>query len=184
MSRHFDEAEGLSEEPLDATEGYVLNHTMLRIKSPRRSLKFYTEVLGMTLVKRLDFPDMEFSLYFLATLDESQLQDWSDDQPRRLVQTFRRRGMLELTHNWGDEDDDSVSYHSGNDEPKGFGHIGISVPDLDAACQRFDDLGVEFIKRPDEGNMKGIAFIKDPDGYWIEVVTAEQIPEDLEEHLG
>ncbi len=184
MSRHFDEADGLSDESLESTQGYALNHTMLRIKSPEQSLQFYSEVLGMTLVKRLDFPDMEFSLYFLTTLDDEELDEWSSDDDRRLVETFRRRGMLELTHNWGDESDDSVSYHSGNDDPKGFGHIGISVPDLGAACERFDDLGVEFVKRPDDGNMKGIAFIKDPDGYWIEVVAPGRLPEALEEHLG
>jgi len=45
------------------------------------------------------------------------------------------------------------------------------VPDVYAACERFDELGVEYVKRPDEGNMKGLAFIKDPDGYWIEILS-------------
>lgn len=183
MTRHFEDADGLSDDSRDATSGYQLNHTMLRIQDPDQSLQFYTEVLGMTLVKRLDFPDMEFSLYFLTTLADDELDDWSTDDDRRMVQTFRRKGMLELTHNWGDEDDDSVDFHSGNDEPKGFGHIGIHVPDLDEACQRFDDLGVDFIKRPDEGNMQGLAFITDPDGYWVEVVDAESLPGAIDEHL-
>lgn len=80
--------------------------------------------------------------------------------------------MLELTHNWGSEDGEWAA-HNGNKDPKGFGHIGIEVPDVAAACQRFTELGVEFQKEPDTGSMKGLAFIKDPDGYWIEVLNAK-----------
>jgi lactoylglutathione lyase len=47
------------------------------------------------------------------------------------------------------------------------------VPDVDAACGRFETLGVDFVKRPNDGQMKGIAFIKDPDGYWIEILSAQ-----------
>ncbi len=47
------------------------------------------------------------------------------------------------------------------------------MPDVYAACERFDKLGVEYVKRPDDGNMKGLAFIKDPDGYWIEILAAK-----------
>jgi len=83
--------------------------------------------------------------------------------------------MLELTHNWGTEDDADFSYHDGNAEPQGFGHIGITVPDVYAAAERFEKLGVDFIKRPDDGKMKGLAFIKDPDGYWIEILQADMM---------
>ena len=80
---------------------------------------------------------------------------------------------MELTHNWGTENDENFSHHDGNSDPRGFGHIGITVPDVYEACLRFETKGVEFQKKPDDGNMKGLAFIKDPDGYWIEVLSAE-----------
>ena len=171
MSRHFEQADGLCENRDPATEGFVFNQTMLRIKSPEKTLDFYTRVMGMTLVKKLDFPEMKFSLYFLAAIDSHALSDWSTDSKERTMQTFGRPAMLELTHNWGTEDDADFSYHNGNDEPKGFGHIGFAVPDLTSACERFESLGVSFVKRPQDGKMHNIAFIRDPDGYWIELFT-------------
>jgi lactoylglutathione lyase len=177
MSRHFEQARGLAEERDPATHEFVFNQTMLRIKEPERALIFYTAVLGMTLIKRLDFDEMKFTLYFLACVPPEQLGDWSCDDNKRIVQTFSRPAMLELTHNWGDENVSSLSYHSGNEEPKGFGHIGFAVPNLDDACQRFESLGVVFKKKPNEGGMHGIAFIKDPDGYWIEIFTPERLPD-------
>ncbi|QPG04632.1 lactoylglutathione lyase [Salinimonas marina] len=180
MSRHFDSAEGLCEDRDPATHGFVFNQTMLRIADPERSLDFYTRVMGMTLLKRLDFEQMEFSLYFLTAGDD--FSDISDEDARRTQQTFGRPAMLELTHNWNDTAE-NTRYHNGNSEPKGFGHIGFHVPDLEQACARFDKLDVPFQKRPDDGSMKGIAFIKDPDDYWIEIFDATRVNEVCKPHL-
>lgn len=149
------------------TRDFVMNQTMLRIKDPARSVPFYEEVLGMTLLDRFDFPDMEFSLYFLGYPGS----DIPEDRGERTKWIFEQPALLELTHNHGTENQDNFAYHNGNDEPQGFGHIGISVPDVYAACERFDTLGLEYVKRPDDGKMKGLAFIKDPDGYWIEILS-------------
>lgn len=154
-----------------ATNGFTFNHTMLRVKDPVKSLRFYTGVLGMTLLAIKKFPEMGFDLYFLAKLtdDERQNLPAGDDLA---IYTFRQRGILELTHNYGTENKDDFSYHDGNAEPQGFGHICFSVPDLQAAVSWFDANEVEFKKRPEDGSMKNIAFIKDVDGYWIEIVEA------------
>ncbi|WP_166264059.1 lactoylglutathione lyase [Marinobacter caseinilyticus] len=170
MHRHFEEAPGLHDESVPETEGYVFNQTMMRIKDPEKSLDFYTRIMGMRLVRKLDFPEMQFTLYFLAYLDDRQAATVPSDEAHRTTFTFAREAMLELTHNWGTETQDDFSYHNGNDQPQGFGHIGVAVPDVYQAAERFEGLGVEFVKRPDDGKMKGLAFIKDPDGYWIEIL--------------
>ena len=172
MSRHFDAAPGLCEQPDPQTQQFVFNQTMLRIKDPERTLDFYTRVLGMRLLRKLEFPAMEFTLYFLAIVPDKQAGDVPADDAERTCWTFGREAVLELTHNWGTEADPGFRIHNGNEEPKGFGHIGFAVPDVYAACERFDTLGVEFVKRPDDGKMKGLAFIRDPDGYWIEIFEA------------
>lgn len=170
-SRHLENAPGLCEKNDAATRDYVFNHTMLRIKDPERTLDFYTRVLGMRLLRKLDFPEMTFSLFFLGFMDDATANTLKDDTGARTAWTFSHSGILELTHNWGTEKDDTY-YHNGNDEPRGFGHIAVTVPDVYAACERFEKLGVDFVKKPNDGKMKGIAFIKDPDGYWVEIVQA------------
>ena len=150
------------------TQGYVFNHTMLRIKDPRASLDFYSNVLGMTLIRRLDFDQYKFSLFFLAYVPTGTVIP--EDGEANAKYTFGREAVLELTHNWGTETEETTPYHNGNAEPRGFGHICVSVPDIKTACARFETLGVSFQKRLGEGGMKNIAFIKDPDNYWIEIV--------------
>lgn len=78
--------------------------------------------------------------------------------------------MLELTYNHGTETISDYHYHNGNSEPRGFGHICITVPNLYVACERMLSLGVPFQKKPEEGRMKYVAFIRDPDDYWIEIM--------------
>ena len=154
-----------------ATAGYVMNQTMLRVRDPEVSVAFYRDMLGMTLLDRYDFEEMQFTLYFMSYLDEGE--QIPEDKAARARWVFGRPALLEITHNWGTENDDAFTgYHDGNTEPQGFGHIGISVPDVYAACERFEKHGIEFVKRPDDGKMKGLAFIKDPDGYWIEILSA------------
>ena len=159
---------GVCAEPSAASNGFVLNHSMLRVKDPAVSLDFYTRVFGMRVLRKLDFPEMKFSLYFLHRASAEQAPP--EDIGERTAWTFAQRGILELTHNWGTEADPAFKYHDGNAQPQGFGHICFSVPDLDAAVKWFDDNQVTYVKRPEQGKMKDVAFIKDPDGYWIEIV--------------
>lgn len=159
---------GVTAQPEAATRDFVFNHTMLRVKDPKASLDFYTRVLGFTLVRKRDFPEAQFSLYFLVLVnDPAQIPA---DEPARGQWLLSQRGVLELTHNHGTENDADFAYHHGNSDPRGFGHICVSVPDVDAACARFEQLGVAFQKRLTDGRMKDIAFIKDPDGYWVEIL--------------
>ena len=137
-------------------------HTMIRVSDLDATLAFFCDHLGLEQVGRYDIEDGRFTLVFLAAPDDAR-QAKSSKTP-----------CLELTHNW-DDTPENASYHNGNSEPKGFGHIGISVPDVYAACERFAKYDVEFVKKPDGGSMKGLAFIKDPDGYWIEILSPEGI---------
>ncbi|MDR5902599.1 MULTISPECIES: lactoylglutathione lyase [Halomonas] len=159
--------------PAAETDGFRLNHTMLRVKDPEKALAFYSRVFGMSVVRRLDFEEMQFSLYFLARLEKDDVVP--EEAGQRTVWTFSQKGLLELTHNWGTEEQQDFAYHDGNAEPQGFGHICFSVPDLEAAEAWFDANDVEFIKRSDQGKMKNVVFVKDADGYWIEVVQADRL---------
>ena len=97
------------EKPLSkGTEEFVFNQTMMRIKDPKDSLEFYVNVLGMTLIKKLDFPEMEFTLYFLGYLRDAD-EPVPSDPVKRAEYAFSQKAMLELTHNYGTENDDSFS---------------------------------------------------------------------------
>lgn len=157
----------------DATRAFVFNHTMLRIKDPKASLDFYTRALGFTLVRKVDFEQAKFSLYFLVLVDDISGIPQDDEDRREWL--ARQPGVLELTHNHGTEARSDAVYHDGNSDPRGFGHICVSVPDVQAACARFEALDVPFQKRLTDGAMKSLAFIKDPDGYWVEIIQPQAL---------
>lgn len=120
-------------------------HTMLRVGNLEKSLTFYTQVLGMKLLRRKDYPDGKFTLAFVGYQDEAS------------------GTVLELTHNW-----DTSSYNLG----EGFGHIAIEVDDAYQACENTKKLGGKVTR--EAGPMKHgttiIAFVEDPDGYKIEFI--------------
>lgn len=122
-----------------------LLHTMLRVGDLEKSLAFYTEVLGMKILRRKDYPDGRFTLAFVGYGQESDST------------------VLELTHNW-----DTSAYDLG----AGYGHIAIEVDDAYAACDAVRAKGGKITR--EAGPMKHgttvIAFVEDPDGYKIEFI--------------
>jgi len=138
--------------------------TMLRIKDPKKSLPFYQDVLGMTLIDTLDFPQYKFSLYFLTSLPEGEKYTLVPGTQEAHDYLWSMEGVaLELTHNHGNETDDST-YYAGNKEKDGFGHIAVNVDDGYKTCHEMEKVGRQFKKKPDEGRMKGLAFVYDPNG--------------------
>ncbi|KAF2239539.1 glyoxylase I [Viridothelium virens] len=170
--------EVIARNPVDKTEGvketdlstYRMNHTMIRVKDPEKSIEFYRDVLGMQLKRTSENKDAGFTLYFLGYGPPA-----SSSSPNGVNPTADREGLLELTWNYGTEKDESFKYHNGNDQPQGFGHVAITVDDLEAACSRFESLNVNWKKRLTDGRMKHVAFILDPDNYWVEVLQNEKI---------
>jgi lactoylglutathione lyase len=120
-------------------------HTMLRVADLERSLRFYTEVLGMRLLRRKDYPEGKFTLAFVGYGDETDT------------------AVIELTHNWGVD-----KYELGN----AFGHIAVAVDDAYKACDEVKRRGGKVTR--EAGPMKHgttvIAFIEDPDSYKIELI--------------
>lgn len=120
-------------------------HTMLRVGDLQKSIEFYTSVLGMKLLRQKDYPEGKFTLAFVGYGDEVD------------------HTAIELTHNW-----DTSSYDLGN----GFGHLAIAVDDVYAACEEIKSKGGEVVR--EAGPMKHgstiLAFVKDPDGYMIELL--------------
>ncbi|KAJ8045443.1 Lactoylglutathione lyase [Holothuria leucospilota] len=147
----------------------------MRIKDPRKSLDFYSRVIGMRLLGIIDAPNCQFTLYYFGFCEESKIPT---DKVARKKFAASFPGALELMYCYGtDTDENFTGYHDGNKDPKGIGHIGIYVPDVYAACERFEKLNVPFIKKPDSGKLKGLAFIQDPDGYWIEILNEKFLKE-------
>lgn len=126
-----------------------LLHTMLRVGNLDQSLAFYTDVLGMRLLRRNDYPEGKFTLAFVGYQDEKD------------------GAVIELTHNWGVE-----KYELGT----GYGHIALEVDDAYAACTEIKTRGGKVTR--EAGPMKGgttvIAFVEDPDGYKIELIQKKK----------
>ena len=123
-----------------------LLHTMIRVKDLDKSLNFYTDLLGMNLIRRKDYESGRFTLAFVGYGSEDQT------------------AVIELTHNW----DQKEPYAIGS----GFGHMALGVRDIYKTCERLAAAGVKIPRPP--GPMKHggsvIAFIEDPDGYKIELI--------------
>lgn len=152
---------------------YTFAQTMKRIKDPVKSLRFYRDVLGMTLIKEAHMgvgEDWGFSLYFLASVPEGTVIP--SDRNAFIDGMFGP--VLELTHNHGTEHKPEFKYHNGNDQEenqlRGFGHIGFLVENLESACDYLESTGYNFKKKPQDGGMKEIAFVYDPDNYWVEII--------------
>lgn len=157
---------------------FTLAQTMFRVKDPVKSLKFYRDLLGMTLLREAHFgegTDWGFSLFFLAHLPPEELAKLGPDfdlHSSEASEFIKRmfQPVIELTHNHGTENNEAFKYHNGNDQDqgqvRGFGHVGFLVDDLDKACEFLEANGVPFKKRPQDGMMRGLAFAYDPDGYW------------------
>lgn len=120
-------------------------HTMIRVGDLERSLAFYTEVLGMKLLRSKEYPDGKFTLAFVGYGDEAD------------------HAVIELTYNWGVD-----KYELGN----GYGHVAIGVDDIHATCAEIKRRGGKVTREP--GPMKHgttvIAFVEDPDGYKLELI--------------
>eukprot|EP00002_Diphylleia_rotans_P007071 TRINITY_DN1653_c0_g1_i2.p2 TRINITY_DN1653_c0_g1~~TRINITY_DN1653_c0_g1_i2.p2 ORF type:complete len:165 (-),score=32.70 TRINITY_DN1653_c0_g1_i2:128-622(-) len=149
----------------------VFAQVMVRVKDPKKSVDFYQRLCGMKFLAKLDFPEKTFSLYFLAyTDDEPPAEDATQAEKARWLWA-RRYMTLELTHNYGTENQEGFSYHNGNSEPRGFGHIGITSADIYGACKRFEAEGCKIVRQPGPfAEHSEIAFVADPDGYWIELI--------------
>ncbi|KAJ7895262.1 lactoylglutathione lyase-like protein [Mycena olivaceomarginata] len=164
----FNSVEATAEVKETSVEKYRMNHTMIRVKDHEKSLAFYKDVMGMKLKRVSENAGAKFNLYFLGYGPDAPESGGANGNP-----IADSEGLLELTWNYGTEGDPAFKYHNGNDQPQGFGHICISVDDLEAACARFEEKGVSWKKRLTEGRMKNIAFVLDPDNYWIEVIQNE-----------
>jgi lactoylglutathione lyase len=130
----------------DPTIGYKLNHFMLRIQDPAKSIPFYVDLMGMRTVFTMNVGP--FTIYYLGypKTDEhrADLPKFGADTAANLQHTL---GLLELYHVHGSEEQDSTHYSTGNEPPNlGFGHLGFTVPDVPKALERLRAAGVEVVK--------------------------------------
>ena len=131
------------------------------------TVKFY-EFLGMKVIDTVKNPDNKFDLYFLAFDSPGAVSQGADRSDRE--------GLIELTHNYGTESDANYKVVNGNTEPyRGFGHVAISVDNIQAACKRIEDAGYTFKKKLTDGSMRSIAFVLDPDEYWVEIIVQKPL---------
>ena len=142
-------------------DGLLGDTSSLTRADPEKSLKFYQDVLGMSLMRTSEQKEAKFTLYFLLYPGGYQIPK-PEDTPKGVNPLAGKEGLLELTHNYGTEKESGQVYHNGNDEPQGFGHICVSVDDLDATCQFLEDKKVNWKKRLTDGRMKNVAFVLDP----------------------
>lgn len=146
---------------------FSLQQTMLRIKNAEESIEFYSRHFGMRLLHAYKFPQYKFDLFFLG-IPPADDHDWPEAGTKESEAKLwsMKYSTLELTYNY-----EAEQLSSGNEEPhRGFGHIAMMCPDVYHACEVLEADGCLFRKRPDEGRMKGIAFVLDPSGYWIEII--------------
>lgn len=158
--------------PADMSDrsGFWLNQTMLRVKDPSKSIAFYSGVLGMSVICERHFPDAKFSLYFLATLPAGQdLPDPSTPEAMEYTKTIRS-AVIELTHNHGTEAASGRTYHDGNTDPKGFGHVSFIVPDVEAAKSELEEASVLAVTTSHEATLDGAVTVQDPDGYHVQLL--------------
>ena len=126
--------------------------TMLRIADPQKSIPFYTDIMGMTVIDTIDFPQWSFKLFFLTTLPEGETYDLTPGTQEAHDYMWSIEGTaLELTYNYGTEEESFKGYHPGNEEKDGFGHIAFNTDDVYAACEKLEAAGISFKKKPDEG---------------------------------
>eukprot|EP00045_Choanoeca_perplexa_P005412 m.45756 g.45756 ORF g.45756 m.45756 type:complete len:358 (-) comp13104_c0_seq2:803-1876(-) len=161
----------IKREPALKQDRFTLSQTMLRVKDVEKSLNFYRDCLGMTVCRERHFPKDkgDFSLYFLAHLEPGTKVPTDPEEANTFIKGFDFP-VLELTHNHGTESDPNFHHHDGNSEPRGFGHVGFLVDDLETACNELEAKGYSFKKKPSEGKMHSLAFVYDPDGYWVELI--------------
>lgn len=141
---------------------------MFRIKDPKISLPFYEKNFGFKVMQIMEVKEFGFTNYFLAI--DGKRPSYKNEP------WYNREGILELCHNHGAENDANFKVNNGNAEPhRGFGHIAVSVDNIEECCKELESNGVDFKKKLSDGRQKNIAFALDPDGYWIELITNKEM---------